>query len=52
MTRDPRLDEALRLLDPPTGHRLWYGGATVRGALRGVSHRMAAWKPAPERMAP
>lgn len=47
--RDPRLEEALRLLDPPAGHRLWYGGATVLGSLRGVSHRAAAWRPAPDR---
>ena len=49
MKKDPRLEEAFLLLDPPTGTRLWYGGASAVGALRGVSHQVAAWKPAPER---
>jgi uncharacterized damage-inducible protein DinB len=43
---DPRLNEILNLLDPPTGKRLWYGGATVAGCLRGVAPEQAAWKPA------
>jgi hypothetical protein len=42
---DLRLREILNLLDPPAGQRLWYGGATVAGCLRAVSHRQAAWKP-------
>lgn len=46
---DPRLKEALLLLDPPAGERLWYGGATARGSLRGVSAATATWKPHPER---
>ena len=46
---DPRLREILNLLDPPTGKRLWYGGATVAGCVRGVTPEQAAWKPAPER---
>lgn len=46
---DPRLTEVLQLLDPPAGTRLWYGGATVLGSLRGVGCRQAAWKPDPER---
>ena len=49
MKTDPRLAEALHLLDPGSGHRLWFGGATVLGALRGVSPTMAAWKPGPDR---
>jgi len=43
---DPRHTEILHLLDPGTGKRLWSGGATTIGCLRGVSHEMAAWKPA------
>lgn len=43
---DPRLREILGLLDPPTGRRLWYGGATVAGCLRGVTPEQAAWRPA------
>ena len=46
---DPRLREILNLLDPPTGKRLWYGGATVTGSLRGVTPEQAAWRPAPKR---
>ncbi len=43
---DPRLKEILNLLDPPAGTRLWYGGASVAGSLRGVTPQQAAWKPA------
>lgn len=46
---DPRLAEALHLLDPPAGERLWYGGATALGSLRGVGPAQAAWKPDPDR---
>jgi len=46
---DPRLAEALHLLDPPPGTRLWYGGATALGCLRGVGHAEAAWKPYEDR---
>ena len=46
---DPRLKEALHLLDPPSGERLWYGGATALGSLRGVSAAAAAWRPSPNR---
>ena len=44
-----RLREILNLLDPPAGKRLWYGGATVAGSLRGVTPEQAAWKPARKR---
>jgi len=40
-----RLDDFLHALDPSRGERLWYGGATLLGALRGVSAEQAAWKP-------
>jgi len=46
---EPRLAEVLHLLDPPAGTRLWYGGATVLGALRGVGPDQAAWKPGASR---
>jgi len=46
---DPRLREILNLLDPPSGKRLWYGGATVAGCLRGVTPEQAAWKPGAKR---
>lgn len=46
---DRRLEEALRHLDPPAGTKLWHGGASVLGALRGISPEVAAWKPYPDR---
>jgi uncharacterized damage-inducible protein DinB len=46
---DRRLEEALRHFDPPAGTRLWHGGASVLGALRGVSPEVAAWTPYPDR---
>lgn len=46
---EPRLAEVLHLLDPPAGTKLWYGGATVLGSLRGVGCEQAAWKPGPGR---
>lgn len=49
MKTDPRLAEALHLLSPPPGTRLWFGGPSLLGSLRGVSHRAASWRPAPGR---
>lgn len=49
MSSDRRKEEALRHLDPGPGVKLWHGGATVMGALRGVSPEMAASKLAPDR---
>ena len=46
---DPRLREVLQLLRPAAGDRLWFGGATPTGSLRGVAPERAAWKPSPER---
>jgi hypothetical protein len=46
---DSRIDEILNLLRPKKGTRLWYGGATAAGSLRGVGCEEAAWRPAPER---
>ena len=37
------------MLDPPSGTRLWHGGASPIGSLRGVTAETAAWRPAPER---
>ena len=47
--RDPRLEEALRHLHPPSRFRPWHGGPTLLGALRDVSPEVAAWKPYPDR---
>ena len=47
--KDQRLEEALRHLDPPPGTKLWHGGASVLGALRGLSPEVAAWRPYPDR---
>ena len=44
-----RLEEALRHLDPAPGAKLWHGGASVLGALRGVKPKVAAWRPYPDR---
>ena len=46
---DRRLEEALRHLHPPPGTKLWHGGASVLGALRGLSPEAAAWRPYPDR---
>ena len=46
---NPRLRDILNLLDPPAGKKLWYGGATAAGCVRGVTPEQAAWKPAPKR---
>ncbi len=46
---DPRLREILNLLNPPAGKRLWYGGATAAGCVRGVTPQQAAWRPATKR---
>ncbi len=46
---DRRLEMALGLFHPPAGTKLWHGGASVQGALRGVQADEAAWKPAPDR---
>jgi uncharacterized damage-inducible protein DinB len=46
---DRRLEEALRHLHPPPGTKLWHGGASVLGALRGLSPEVAAWRPYPDR---
>ena len=47
--KDRRLEEAIRHFHPPTGFRPWHGGATVLGALRGLSAEEAEWRPHPER---
>jgi hypothetical protein len=46
---DARIGEILNLLQPGKGKRLWYGGATATGSLRGVGCAEAAWRPAPDR---
>lgn len=42
---DHRTSELLRLLSPSSGNRLWFGGASPIGCLRGVSLQAALWKP-------
>jgi uncharacterized damage-inducible protein DinB len=42
---DPRIRDMLHALDPSRGEQLWYGGATLLGALRGVRAREAQWTP-------
>lgn len=34
---------------PPKGRRLWHGGPTAEGALRGVDAATALWRPTPGR---
>ncbi len=46
---NPRLRDILNLLDPPAGKKLWYGGASATGCVRGVKPELAAWKPVPMR---
>lgn len=46
---DTRIAEIVKALEPPKGRGLWYGGASPLGSLRGVSAKVAAWKPAPSR---
>jgi uncharacterized damage-inducible protein DinB len=46
---DQRLETVLGLYDPPAGTKLWHGGASALGSLRGVGPEQAGWKPAPDR---
>lgn len=46
---DVRLVDVADIYDPPPGVKLWHGGATLVGALRGVTYDAAAWVPAPGR---
>ena len=46
---DSRLNYILASLNPPAGTKLWYGGSSLLGSMRGVSEREAHWKPAPDR---
>ena len=41
---DARIRDFLTAFNPPPGKRLWYGGASLFGSLRGVSAAQAAWK--------
>ena len=45
---DPVLEHALLQIDEAYGARSWHG-TNLRGSLRGVSPRVAAWRPAPGR---
>lgn len=46
---DPFLELVLANYTPPKGKKLWHGGPTIMGCLRGVSAEEAAWKPGPGR---
>lgn len=41
---DERIRDFLNHFDPLPGKRLWYGGASLLGTLRGVDARQAAWQ--------
>ncbi len=43
-TTDPRIRDFLTAFSPPPGKRLWYGGASLFGTLRGVRAGQAAWQ--------
>ena len=40
-----RIRDFLDVFAPPPGRRLWYGGASLFGTLRGVNAVQAVWKP-------
>jgi hypothetical protein len=40
---DPRIRDFLDVFAPPTGRRLWHGGPSLSGSLRGVNAAQAAW---------
>lgn len=46
---NPQLSSVIEVIDPPKGFKPWHGGPTLMGSLRGVDHKQAAWKPAPDR---
>ena len=48
MTADARIALLLRILDQAFDKRAWHG-TTLRGALRGLTDEVAAWRPAPDR---
>jgi len=41
---DARQNDFLNQFAPPPGRRLWYGGASLFGTLRGVNAQQAAWQ--------
>jgi uncharacterized damage-inducible protein DinB len=41
---DLRIRDFLTAYSPPPGKRLWYGGASLLGTLRGVRADQAAWQ--------
>lgn len=46
---DLRLELILGQLHPEPGTKLWHGGATLVGALNGLTPQAAAWRPAPDK---
>jgi len=47
-SRNPQIAALLRVLDQAFVQRAWHG-PNLRGSLRGLSARQAAWRPAPGR---
>ena len=48
MSHVPDLDPLLQVLDQAYDHRSWHG-TNLRGSIRGLSLKQAAWRPAPAR---
>jgi len=46
-TKDPIIELLLVFLDQAYNKKAWHG-PTLRGAIRGVSHREALWRPSPK----
>jgi hypothetical protein len=47
---DPRIKNALASIDPNAKRSAWYGAPTAIGVLRGVSSRVAVWRPYSDRL--
>jgi uncharacterized damage-inducible protein DinB len=43
---DPRLELLLKFIDQAFDKKAWHG-PTLRGAIRGVTHKEALWRPSP-----
>jgi hypothetical protein len=44
LNMDPRISDFLNQFTPPSGKRLWYGGASLFGTLRGMDAEQASWQ--------
>ena len=45
---DPRIRTALISIDPTSQDPAWHGVPTALGVLRGVSSKVAVWRPYPD----